>query len=304
MTQSVQHCCPSDFYFRGIFMPSIFDIFASQLGNNEVGEIAKKIGADPSKTRDAISMTLPALVEALGRKAEQPGGAEDIFARVGSRGSNRQGSMLDALNDILAGEPGSQAAAPPASRSSPPASGTADPGFKEILPPTTASRGSGASATRPAEPAPPAKTTSPKAASPAGPSISDILGELLGGAQKPASPRSAPSQPAGLPDIFGDLLGGKQGRVSDAVSHTSGLSKDQAGSLISILGPILAGVLGGQAKQGQLSPTDLTEMLKRDRAQLHQSAGSNALTAMLDQDGDGDFDMNDMLKLGMSMMKK
>jgi hypothetical protein len=107
-----------------------------------------------------------------------------------------------------------------------------------------------------------------------------------------------------LPDIFADLLGSKQGRVSDAVSNTSGLSKDQAGSLISILGPILAGVLGGQAKQGQLSPTDLSEMLKRDRAQLHQSAGSNALTAMLDQDGDGDFDMNDMLKLGMGMMKK
>ncbi|MFN9917473.1 MAG: DUF937 domain-containing protein, partial [Pirellulaceae bacterium] len=176
--------------------------------------------ADPSKTRDAISMTLPALVEALGRKAEQPGGAEDIFARVGSRGSERPGSMLDALNDIISGEPGGRAAAPPAGRSSTPASGATDPGFKEILPPTTTSRGSAATPSRPAEPVPSSKTTSPKAASPAGPSISDILGELFGGAQKPASPRSTPSQPAGLPDIFADLLGSKQGRVSDAVSNT------------------------------------------------------------------------------------
>ncbi len=52
-------------------MASIFDIFASQLGDEQLGKIAKQIGADKNQTQDAISMTLPALIEALGRQADQ-----------------------------------------------------------------------------------------------------------------------------------------------------------------------------------------------------------------------------------------
>jgi len=52
-------------------MPSIFDMFASQMGEGQLDQIAKQLGADKAQTRDAISMTLPALIEALGRKAEQ-----------------------------------------------------------------------------------------------------------------------------------------------------------------------------------------------------------------------------------------
>jgi len=52
-------------------MPSIFDMFASQMGEGQLDQIAKQLGADKAQTRDAISMTRPALIEALGRKAEQ-----------------------------------------------------------------------------------------------------------------------------------------------------------------------------------------------------------------------------------------
>ncbi len=68
-----------------------------------------------------------------------------------------------------------------------------------------------------------------------------------------------------------------------------------------MLGPILSSILGNQARQGNLSPTDLTEILRQDRAKVKQAPGGGMLDRLLDQDGDGDFDMSDMLKLGMGM---
>ena len=48
-------------------MPSIFDIFQSQLGEGQLEQIAKQIGVDKSKTRDAMAMTRPTMIEALAR---------------------------------------------------------------------------------------------------------------------------------------------------------------------------------------------------------------------------------------------
>jgi hypothetical protein len=243
-------------------MPSIFDMFASQVGDGQLDQIAKQLGADKAQTRDAISMTLPALIEALGRKAEEAGGAEDLHSKLGQASqANRgnAGSMLDQLNDILG------QSSPPAGRSAPELQQQQRPSNDDILPPTSA---------------PTSRTTS----------------------NPPAQRQPAPKAPSSLPDIFGELLGNKQGKVSDAVSKTSGLNKEQAGSLISILGPILSGMLGSQAAEKKMSPTDLTEMLRQDRAKVQQAPGGTLVGKMLDQDGDGDFDMSDMMKLGMGML--
>ncbi len=193
-------------------MASIFDIFSSQLNDDQLDKIAKQIGADKGQTQDAISMTLPALIEALGRQS--PG--------------------------------------------------------------------------------------NPLSPSPNQGNLGDILGKLLGGSQA-AAPRSSGG---GLPDIFGELLGSKQSRVSDAVSKSSGLSKEQTGSLISILGPMLSGAIGSHAQKNNLGVDDLSNMIQNDRAKIQQSPGGGMFGKMLDQDGDGDFDMNDMLKLGIGMMFK
>jgi hypothetical protein len=259
-----------------MIMPSIFDIFASQLGENELDQIANKIGADRGQTRDAITMTLPALIEALSRKAEQAGGAEDLHAKLGqaAQGRTTGGSMLDQLNDIIAGEPGGASRPSPYSSPAPTPQGRTSSPQGDILPPTTPpmTPSSGGAATR---------TSAPS--------------------QRPPAP-SAQASP--MPDILGELLGTKRGKVSDAVSKTSGLSQDQAGSLISMLGPILSGMLGSQAAEKQMSPSDLTEMLRQDRSKVQQAPGGDLVGKMLDQDGDGDFDMSDMLKLGMGLMSK
>lgn len=246
------------------------------MGDGQLDQIAKQLGADKAQTRDAISMTLPALIEALGRKAEQAGGAEDLHAKLGQASqANRggTGSMLDQLNDILG------QSAQPAARSAPPqATGTqaqARGNDDDILPPSSP---------------PMNRTTSTPVARPPQPT-------------QPPQRQPAPQAPSSsLPDIFGELLGNKQGRVSDAVSKSSGLNKEQAGSLISMLGPILSGMLGSQAAEKKMSPTDLTEMLRQDRAKVQQAPGGGMVGKMLDQDGDGDFDMNDMMKMGMGML--
>lgn len=224
-------------------MPSIFDMFASKIGDGQIDQIAKQLGADKNQTRDAISMTLPALIEAMGRKAEQNGGAAELHQKLG-QASQGGGSMLDQLNDIL--------------------------------PPETA------------------PTLAPNRSSQPAPRQS-----------QPAPRQSSPSHPSSsMPDIFGELLGNKQGRVSDVVSKSSGLGKDQVGSLISMLGPILAGMLGRQTKEKNMGPDELSEMLRQDRAKVQQSQGGGMLGKMFDQDGDGDFDMSDMMKLGMGMLIK
>lgn len=226
-------------------MPSIFDVFASQLDDQRLDQIAQQIGADRNQTRDAISMTLPALVEALGRKVEKEGGADDLHQR---------------LSQVQA----------PASTSEV---------FDEILPPTTAphrSAPSPAAAQRPAAPAAPARPAAPPAQRPAGGSAMDVFGDLLGGSQR--------------------------GRVADVVSKTSGLQKEQAGSLISMLGPLLSGVLSQETKTKQMNADDLGGMIRQDRAKVQKSASGGLLGRMLDQDGDGDFDISDIMKLGASML--
>jgi hypothetical protein len=241
------------------------------MGEGQLDQIAKQLGADKTQTRDAISMTLPALIEALGRKAEQAGGAEDLHAKLGQASqANRgnAGSMLDQLNDIL-GE-----SSQTSTRSAPAPQQHTRPTDDDILPPTSS---------------PSARTTNTPPARAPQPT-------------PPSQRQPTPQAPSSLPDIFGELLGNKQGRVSDAVSKTSGLNKEQAGSLISMLGPILSGMLGSQAAQKKLSPSDLTEMLRQDRAKVQQAPGGSLVEKMLDQDGDGDFDMNDMMKMGMGML--
>jgi Ca2+-binding EF-hand superfamily protein len=255
-------------------MPSIFDIFQSQLGEGQLDQIAKQIGADKSQTRDAIAMTLPTMIEALARQVEKQGGAEKVHSqlnqtRTDSGGSIGTGSMLDQLGEILQQESGGPAA--PTARSSANSHSPVVTVHDEILPP-----GMSASQSKP-NPNP----------------------------QTSSRPQSSPQRTGPSPiDIFGELFGNKQGRVADAVSKSSGIGSSQAGSLMEILGPLLSGALAKQTQSGSISSKDLGDILKQDRARVQQSPGGGMLGKLLDQDGDGDFDMNDMLKLGMSMFFK
>ena len=102
--------------------------------------------------------------------------------------------------------------------------------------------------------------------------------------------------------ILGHLLGGKKGQVQETIGKSSGISASQVGSLLVMLAPMVMGAVGRQQKTQGLSPSDLSGMLRKENHTIEKASGGSFIGRMLDQDGDGDFDMSDVLKMGMSKL--
>lgn len=80
---------------------SLADDLMNQLQGPAVGRIAEQLGTDPGTTNDAIAAALPMLVGALGRNAQQPGGAEALFGALqrdhAGEGALDLGGLLGAM---------------------------------------------------------------------------------------------------------------------------------------------------------------------------------------------------------------
>ena len=124
-------------------------------------------------------------------------------------------------------------------------------------------------------------------------SILDDLGGFLG--------QKKYDEPRGGAGILGHILGGNEGRVQQNVSRASGLSNDSAGALMKMLAPMLMGALGKQKKNEGMGLGDLMGFLGKEKESVQQQGGS-FLGRMLDQDGDGDFDMGDMAKMALGKL--
>lgn len=103
-----------------------------------------------------------------------------------------------------------------------------------------------------------------------------------------------------------DIFGGKKRRVEDAIGKSSGLDLSKIGPLLAILAPIVLGALkskavsaGTRSSGGQLDTNDVRDILRGERSRVESRQGGGVLGSLLDQDGDGDFDFSDILKLGM-----
>ena len=90
--------------------------------------------------------------------------------------------------------------------------------------------------------------------------------------------------------ILGHVFGQKRGGIEAGLSQISGVDKNQAGSLLENLAPIVMGQLGKQKREQGLNPMDIASMLGGAAQQQQSSGGSMAmdiLSNVLDQDGDG-----------------
>ena len=81
---------------------SLIDDLLGQLQGAPAGQIAQQLGTDPNTAQDAIAAALPMIVGALGRNAQQPGGATDLFSALqrdhgAGAGGMDLGSMLGGL---------------------------------------------------------------------------------------------------------------------------------------------------------------------------------------------------------------
>ena len=138
-----------------------------------------------------------------------------------------------------------------------------------------------------------------------GGSILDQLGGIIGGVG--SSPQQADSgiQALGGVDmgsLLGSILGGRQNKVEQGIGKASGLNVSQVGSLLAMLAPLVMGALARKSKTENMDAGGLAGMLRGERKSIENQATGGFLAGLLDQDGDGDFDFRDIMKLGMSRL--
>lgn len=132
--------------------------------------------------------------------------------------------------------------------------------------------------------------------------LGGLVGSVLGGGQSAGSTASSTS--AGN---AGDLLAtvfGNQGsaRAAEGLGQSTGLGTQGAGNLLGMLLPIVMSFLSQRFLQGGNGTQQLDQALTQERQQLDNQGAGGALASLLDQNGDGKLDMNDLVKLGSSLL--
>lgn len=130
--------------------------------------------------------------------------------------------------------------------------------------------------------------------------LGGLLGAVLGGQQ------SRQTNGAG---ILGHVLGGQLPRAEAGLGQATGLGNDKAGQLMKILAPIVLAFIAkrmfqDRAAGAQPDPQQLGAILGQEQQQVRQQGGlgGGLLGAVLDQDGDGQFGLGDLLKIGGGLL--
>ena len=104
--------------------------------------------------------------------------------------------------------------------------------------------------------------------------------------------------------ILGHIFGDRQETAAKGLGGATGLGSNQASGLLKILAPIvlayLAKRLFAQGGTAGASPQVLGNVLGQERQRIQQQdgLGGGLLNAVLDQDGDGQLGLSDLMKLG------
>ncbi len=129
--------------------------------------------------------------------------------------------------------------------------------------------------------------------------LGGLLGSLLGGGGSAGSASAAPSGAA----ILGHIFGGNQQRAEAGLGQATGLGGN-AGQLLTLLAPIVMSFLAQRVSAGGLDAGSLGQTLgqERERVQQQGGLGGGLLGSLLDQDGDGQLGLGDLLKVGGSLL--
>ena len=129
----------------------------------------------------------------------------------------------------------------------------------------------------------------------AGLDLGSVLGAVLGGGGAPARQTDGAA-------ILGHIFGGAQPRAEASLGQATGLGGDKAAQLMKILAPIVLSFLAQRflGQGGSANPAGLGQILGQERqvAQEQGGLGGGLLGAVLDQDGDGQLGIGDLLKIG------
>ena len=107
--------------------------------------------------------------------------------------------------------------------------------------------------------------------------LDDVPGFVSGASEKPGA------------GILRHVLGGRQQAVQNGISQVTGLEAGKAGTLLTMLAPLVMGALGRSKKESGLDAGGLSTLLTGEQEHLKQSAPGvmGALNRFLDQDNDG-----------------
>lgn len=133
--------------------------------------------------------------------------------------------------------------------------------------------------------------------------LGGLLGGVLGGSGG-AAPASPPSAQLDAGGILGHIFGDAQGRAQSGLSQATGLNGGQAGQLLAMLAPLVMSALAKHTASNNLDAGGLGQMLGQEQARVQQQGGlgGGLLGAVLDQNGDGQVDLSDLLKVGGSLL--
>ena len=129
--------------------------------------------------------------------------------------------------------------------------------------------------------------------------LGDLLGSVLGGMGGGGGAGGA----ADGASILGHIFGGNQQRAEAGLGQATGLGAN-AGQLLQILAPIVMAFLAQRTQAGGMDAGGLGAVLGREHAQVRQQGGvgSDLLGSLLDQDGDGQVGLGDLIKLGGGLL--
>ena len=128
--------------------------------------------------------------------------------------------------------------------------------------------------------------------------LGDLLGSVLGGMGGGGAGGAADGA-----SILGHILGGNQQRAEAGLGQATGLGAN-AGQLLQILAPIVMAFLVQRAQAGGMDAGGLGAVLGREQAQVRQQGGvgGDLLGSLLDQDGDGQVGLGDLIKIGGGLL--
>ena len=129
--------------------------------------------------------------------------------------------------------------------------------------------------------------------------LGGLVGSMLGGGQSAASSTS----PGNADDVLATVFGNQgSARATEGLGQSTGLGSQGAGYLLTMLVPIVLSFLSQRFLQGSNGTQQLDQALANERQKLDNQGAGGALGSLLDQNGDGKLDMNDLVKLGSSLL--
>lgn len=126
--------------------------------------------------------------------------------------------------------------------------------------------------------------------------LNDIMG-MVTGQSAPSNSRAANGS-----GILNHVLGKRQGTAVDMISKMSGLDSSKTGSLMTMLAPVVMGMLGKAKKENNLDQGGISDLLTGfTKQQQDSNPAMSLITGFLDADGDGSIidDVAGMLGKGL-----